>query len=86
MYDVHPDYINGGDYLNKLLFQLDNLGTEALSMGQVVERVQLTSPYGRQVKVVDDEGYPLLSESGAGEAGSFTLKVLEVGQGLPFSG
>ena len=86
VYDVHPDYINGGDYLNKLLFQLDNLGTEALSMGQVVERVQLTSPYGRQVKVVDDEGYPLLNESGAGEAGSFTLKVLEVGQGLPFSG
>jgi len=86
LYDVHPEYIDGGDYLNKLLFQLDHLGAETLSMGQVVEQVQLTSPYGRQVKVVDDEGYPLLNESRAGEAGSFTLKVLEVGQGLPFSG
>ncbi|NMY35836.1 MULTISPECIES: hypothetical protein [unclassified Pseudomonas] len=86
LYDVHPDYIRADRYLNKLLFQLDNMGTDVLRIGQVVEHVQLTSPYGRQVKVVDDEGYPLLNESGAGTAGSFTLKVLEAGQKFPFSG
>ncbi|KQB53462.1 hypothetical protein AQS70_10070 [Pseudomonas endophytica] len=86
LYDIHVDYIHPGRYLEKLLFQLDNLPPEAKDIGQVFNNVQLISPNGHQIRGVDDEGYPFLNERVPGEMGSFTLKVLEARYLFPYPG
>lgn len=63
-------------------WQLEAINPGKIGYGDFFEDVRLISTTGLAVKQLYEEGYPYLSDRGAGDQGTLAMEVLEVG--IPF--